>query len=57
MGGVTVESFSNARLGPGLTSGVALWRRQWTESEAAARAALDFMRVEIAAAAAAAKPW
>ncbi|RBP18128.1 D-psicose/D-tagatose/L-ribulose 3-epimerase [Roseiarcus fermentans] len=56
-GGVTVESFSNARLGPGLAGAIALWRCQWSDAEATAREALAFMRAELAAAAHAARPW
>jgi D-psicose/D-tagatose/L-ribulose 3-epimerase len=56
-GGVTVEAFSNARLGPDLAGAIGLWRRQWTDAQEAARSALAFLKAEIAAAAAAVEPW
>ena len=56
-GGITVESFSTAALGPGISGGVGLWRKSWTESDAAARAALAIMRAELAAAEAANIVW
>jgi D-psicose/D-tagatose/L-ribulose 3-epimerase len=53
-GGVTVESFSSRVLGPDIVGAVALWRPSWSDPESAAREALDFVRVELASAAAAA---
>ena len=56
-GGITLESFSNALVGPGLCGAIGLWRRQWSDSEAAAGAALAFLRAELASAAAASLVW
>jgi D-psicose/D-tagatose/L-ribulose 3-epimerase len=53
-GGITVESFSSKVLGPGIVGAVALWRPSWSDPERAAHEALDFMRAELASAAAAA---
>ena len=56
-GGITLESFSNALVGPDLSGAIGLWRRQWSDSEAAAGAALAFLRAELASAAAASMVW
>ena len=54
---MTVESFSSALLGPDIVGAVGLWRRSWTDAEETARAALAFLRAEIAAAEAANVVW
>lgn len=56
-GGVTLESFSNAVLGPGLAGGLGLWRRQWDDAEATARNALAFLKAELASARLGATVW
>ena len=56
-GGITVESFSSAALGPGIVGAVGLWRQPWSDMDDTARNALAFMRAEIAAAKAGNAVW
>jgi len=56
-GGITVESFSSAALGPAIVGAVGLWRQPWTNMDEAARNALAFIRAQIAAAKAGNVVW
>jgi D-psicose/D-tagatose/L-ribulose 3-epimerase len=56
-GGITVESFSSAVLGPGIVGAVGLWREAWRDVDAAAAKALAFLRAELEAARAAEARW
>jgi D-psicose/D-tagatose/L-ribulose 3-epimerase len=54
-GDLTFEGFSSHVLGPDLVGGVRLWREAWTDSEAAARTALEVMKTGWSTAVAAAR--
>ncbi|MFI0843110.1 TIM barrel protein [Mesorhizobium sp. IMUNJ 23232] len=56
-GAYTVESFSPAALSADTAGAISLWRRSWDSADAAAAAALAFMRVNLEAARSAQAVW